>query len=115
MSARSWPVACSTGASSATRAWSSAFASTSVSRMARCSSEPVLPACSIKGETRGAPQKMVLRRRPQDVELRARMVSRRRALTGAPRGRGRPSRARGRPSRFCGSGAAAVVVLADST
>ena len=33
--------------------------------------EPVLPACSIKGETRGAPQKMILRRRPQDVELRA--------------------------------------------
>ena len=33
--------------------------------------EPVLPACSIKGETRGAPQKMILRGRPQDVELRA--------------------------------------------
>ena len=33
--------------------------------------EPVLPACSMKGETRGAPQKMILRRRPQDVELRA--------------------------------------------
>ncbi len=33
--------------------------------------EPVLPACSIKGETRGAPQNMILRRRPQDVELRA--------------------------------------------